>query len=217
MATKIGQKNGYAIFKGKEEIGTDITKKITVPTDNAEVIEVHFINAEENFSNNFNYYIKGTITKSKSHPRKIRVYLANQESTAKYDIAVLNIGVDRINDDIERKEPFKIGFRPGKYSYSKLVFENITDNLTTDNKKFKLEFDSAFKLGNILSGEKIVQLGIQADPGFIFFINGEPIKVGRRGFFEAPDGYEITDIAVTEPNFIMDYKYEVMEAMEGGN
>ena len=45
----------------------------------------------------------------------------------------------------------------------------------------------------------------------IFLINGEPIKVGRRGFFEAPDGYEITDIAVTERNFIMDYKYEVME------
>ena len=58
-----------------------------------------------------------------------------------------------------------------------------------------------------------VQLGIQADPGFIFLINGEPIKIGRRGFFEAPEGYEITDIAVTEPNFIMDYKYEVMEGV----
>ena len=211
MATKIGQKNGYAIFKNKEEIGTKIKDNLTVPTDNAEVIQVYFINPDENFSNNFNYYIEGTITKNKRHPRKIRIYLTDKENTTKYDIAVLNIGVDRINDAEERKEPFKIAFRPGKSSYSRLVFENIADNLTTDNKKFKLEFSSAFKLGNILSGEKIVQLGIQADPGFIFLINGEPIKVGRRGFFEAPDGYEITDIAVTEPNFIMDYKYEVME------
>ena len=213
MATKIGQKNGYAIFKDKEEIGTNIIEKITIPSDSEEVIDVHFTNADENFSNSFNYYIEGKITKNKSHPRKIRVYLTNQESTVKYDIAVLNIGVDRINDGIERKELFKIGFRPGKSSYSMLVFENIADNLTTDNKKFQLEFDSALKLGNILSGEKVVQLGIQADPGFIFLINGEPIKVGRRGFFEAPDGYEITDIAVTEPNFIMDYKYEVMEGV----
>lgn len=216
MATKIGQKNGYAIFKNKE-VGTDIIEKITVPSDSKEVIDVHFINTDENFSNNFNYYIEGTITKNKNHPRKIRVYLTDKESTAKYDIAVLNIGVDRIKDAKERTEPFKIAFRPGKSSYNRLVFANIEDNLTTDNKKFKLEFESVLKLGNILSGEKIVQLGIQADPGFIFLINGEPIKVGRRGFFEAPDGYEITDIAVTEPNFIMDYKYEVMEVMEGGN
>ena len=213
MATKIGQKNGYAIFKDKEEIGTNIKEKLTIPSSNEEIIEVYFTNVDENFSNNFNYYIDGTITKSKSHPRKIRVYLTNQESTTKYDIAVLNIGVDRIKDNKERTEPFKIAFRPGKSSYSRLVFENIADNLTTDNKKFKLKFNSALKLGNILSGEKVVQLGIQADPGFIFLINGEPIKVGRRGFFEAPDGYEITDIAVTEPNFIMDYKYEVMEGV----
>ena len=211
MATKIGQKNGYAIFKDKEEIGTDITKKIIVPSGNEEIIEVRFTNTEENFSNNFNYCIEGTITKNKNHPRKIRVYLTDKESTAKYDIAVLNIGVDRAKDAKERTEPFKIAFRPGKSSYNRLVFANIEDSLTTDNKKFKLEFNSALELGNILSGEKIVQLGIQADPGFIFLINGEPIKVGRRGFFEAPDGYEITDIAVTERNFIMDYKYEVME------
>ena len=56
MATKIGQKNGYAIFKDKEEIGTNIIEKITVPSDSEEVIDVHFTNAEENFSNNFNYY-----------------------------------------------------------------------------------------------------------------------------------------------------------------
>lgn len=211
MATKIGQKNGYAIFKDKEEIGTNIKENITVPSGNEEIIEVYFTNTEENFSNNFNYYIEGTITKNKRHPRKIRVYLTDKENTSKYDIAVLNIGVDRVDDGTERTEPFKIGFRPGKSSYSRLVFENIVDNLTTDNKKFKLEFNSAFKLGNILSGEKVVQLGIQADPGFIFLINGEPIKIGRRGFFEAPEGYEITDIAVTERNFIMDYKYEVME------
>ena len=125
----------------------------------------------------------------------------------------MNFQDGSIKDDEKRTEPFKIAFRPGKSSYSRLVFENIADNLTDDNKKFQLEFKSALKLGNILSGEKVVQLGIQADPGFIFLINGEPIKVGRRGFFEAPEGYEITDIAVTEPNFIMDYKYEVMEGV----
>ena len=212
MATRIGQKNGYAIFNNSEvKIGEDISLNIFPSDEPSSIIEVRYKDTDKKFSNNLNYFIEGTFTKSKQHPQKINVYLTNQESTAKYNIATFNIDTD-ISDNTEIKtEPFKIAFRPGKSKYDKLVFENIIDSVNTNDKKFNLYLTSAMQLRSITSGEKITQLGIQADPGFIFLMNGEPIKVGKRGFFESPEGYEITDIAVTEPNFIMDYKYETME------
>ena len=212
MATRIGQKNGYAIFNNSEvKIGEDISLNIFPSDEPSSIIEVRYKDTDKKFSNNLNYFIEGTFTKSKQHPQKINVYLTNQESTAKYNIATFNIDTD-ISDNTEIKtEPFKIAFRPGKSKYDKLVFENIIDSVNTNDKKFNLYLTSAMQLRSITSGEKIIQLGIQADPGFIFLMNGEPIKVGKRGFFESPEGYEITDIAVTEPNFIMDYKYETME------
>lgn len=212
MATRIGQKNGYAIFNNSEvKIGEDISLNIFPSDEPSSIIEVRYKDTDKKFSNNLNYFIEGTFTKSKQHPQKINVYLTNQESTAKYNIATFNIDTD-LSDDTEIKtEPFKIAFRPGKSQYDKLVFENIIDSVSTNDKKFILHLTSTMQLRSITSGEKIIQLGIQADPGFIFLMNGEPIKVGKRGFFESPEGYEITDIAVTEPNFIMDYKYETME------
>lgn len=215
MATRIGQKNGYAIFNNSEvKIGENISLNIFPSDEPSSIIEVRYKDTDKKFSNNLNYFIEGTFTKSKQHSQKINVYLINQESTAKYNIATFNIDTD-LSDNTEIKtEPFKIAFRPGK-SYDKLVFENIIDSVNTNDKKFILSLTSAMQLRSITSGEKIIQLGIQADPGFIFLMNGEPIKVGKRGFFESPEGYEITDIAVTEPNFIMDYKYETMETMKG--
>ena len=216
MATKIGQKNGYAIFNNSNiDIGTNILSSLSIVSENnADVVkEIRYNSTDSKFSNNLNYYITGTITKSKSYPRKINVYLTDAESSAKYNIATFNIDVDRSTSSSVQKETFKIAFRPGKSQYTKLVFENVVDNVDTINKQFKLTLTSAMELRNILSGENVIQLGIQADPGFVFLINGETMKIGRRGFFESPDNYSITDIAVTEPNFIMDYKYEVMEGV----
>lgn len=69
------------------------------------------------------------------------------------------------------------------------------------------------QLSNIFDNINIVQFGLQADPGFIFLINGEPMRVGRTGFFESPEGYEISNVGVTEPNFIIDYKYKVVKGV----
>lgn len=207
MATKIGQKNGYA-FTNQESFGAEILTKLNIVANLQEMITVTLDEGSSYFSNNNNYYIEGTINKVGTE-RKIKVYLANQEGTSKYEIAILTISAKRNNND--NMEHFKIAFRPGKSSYSKLVFENITEN--SSEKNINLGFTAAWQLNNILSNEKVIQLGVQADPGFIFLINGEPIRVGRTGFFEAPEGYEITDISVTGVNFIMDYKYEVEEGV----
>lgn len=204
MATKIGQKNGYS-FSSQESFGKPLSK-FEIATNNSPIVTV--ILNEGYFSNNNNYYIEGTITKVGT-ARKVKAYLANQEGTSKYEIAILTITPKKNENDMV--ENFKIAFRPGKSSYSKLVFEDITENLS--NKDITLSFTAAWQLRNILSGEKVIQLGVQADPGFIFLINGEPIRVGRAGFFESPEGYEITDISVTDTNFIMDYKYEVVEGV----
>lgn len=57
---------------------------------------------------------------------------------------------------------------------------------------------------SILTGN-FKRIGIQASSDFLFFINGEPLKVGRSGFFETPDNFVITSIGFSSPNFICDY------------
>ena len=209
MATKIKQKNGYAIFNNSDvKIGEEIINQFNVIDEKAIATVIYKPELQKNFSNNLNYYIEGTISKHKEFGRKINIYLTDSNSSVKYNITTLNIEKDSSEDNKIHKEPFKIAFRPGKSQYNRLVFENIIENVTSEDRDFTLNLTSILQLRNILSGEKVIQLGVQADPGFIFLLNGEPIKIGRRGFFESPEGYEITDIAVTEPNFIMDYKYE---------
>ena len=208
MATKIGQKNGYAIFNNSDtSIGDEIVNQFSV-IDGDAIITIVYSELEKNFSNNLNYYIEGAISKNKRYSRKINIYLTDNNSTAKYTIATLNIDRDSLEDEEVHMEPFKIAFRPGKSQYNQLVFENVIDNVGSSDKDFIIDLTSVMQLKSIVSGEKVIQLGSQADPGFIFLLNGEPMKIGRRGFFESPEGYEVTDIAVTEPNFIMDYKYE---------
>ena len=56
-----------------------------------------------------------------------------------------------------------------------------------------------------LPGAKWKKIGIQADPGFVFFINGEPIMVGRSGFAETPDDYMISAVGFLNNQFICDY------------
>ena len=57
----------------------------------------------------------------------------------------------------------------------------------------------------ILPGSKWKKIGIQADPGFVYFVNGEPIMVGRSGFSETPDDYTVSAIGFLNENFVCDY------------
>ena len=207
MATFVSQKNGYSMITAENPspFGTAINFKYADSQDGN--IHKIFLDTEEGFSNSFNYYIEGTISKHESAERKIKIYLLTLEQDSKFDIATLNIGTGKKGSvDLE---PFKIALRPGKASYKWLVFENIQEDLAPEQRQYDLNIGTVLQLNNIFTGEKIIQLGLQADPGFIFILNGEPMKVGRRGFFETPDGYEITDVAVSNENFVIDYKYKV--------
>lgn len=57
----------------------------------------------------------------------------------------------------------------------------------------------------ILPGSKWKKIGIQAEPGFVYFVNGEPIMVGRSGFSETPDDYTVSAIGFLNENFVCDY------------
>ena len=141
--------------------------------------------------------------KNKNFTRKIKVYLENDENSSKFDIATINIDIG------QEEELFKIAFRPGKSAYRYLIFENIASN----DAIFQFKPKTIMQLSNIFDNINIVQFGLQADPGFIFLINGEPMRVGRTGFFESPEGYEISNVGVTEPNFIIDYTHKVVKGV----
>lgn len=218
--TRIGQKNGYAIFNNPSAtIGVDKafqvkdTNGIDINLDNEgnmiqEPVSKYrvLLKNGEMFNNQFDYLITGYIDKNKNFNRKIKVYLENDEGSSKFDIATININ---IGQEEQEEELFKIAFRPGKSTYRYLIFENIASNDTV----FQFKPKTIMQLSNIFDNMNIIQFGLQADPGFIFLINGEPMRVGRTGFFESPEGYEISNVGVTEPNFIIDYKYKVVKGV----
>lgn len=218
--TRIGQKNGYAIFNNPSAtIGVDKafqvkdTNGIDINLDNEgnmiqEPVSKYrvLLKNGEMFNNQFDYLITGYIDKNKNFNRKIKVYLENDEGSSKFDIATINID---IGQEEQEEELFKIAFRPGKSTYRYLIFENIASNDTV----FQFKPKTIMQLSNIFDNMNIIQFGLQADPGFIFLINGEPMRVGRTGFFESPEGYEISNVGVTEPNFIIDYKYKVVKGV----
>lgn len=216
--TRIGQKNGYAIFNNSSAtIGVDKafkvkdTNGIDINLDNEGNIQepvsrYRVLLKDEMFNNQFDYLITGYIDKNKNFNRKIKVYLENDEGSSKFDIATINID---IGQEEQEEELFKIAFRPGKSTYRYLIFENIASNDTV----FQFKPKTIMQLSNIFDNMNIIQFGLQADPGFIFLINGEPMRVGRTGFFESPEGYEISNVGVTEPNFIIDYKYKVVKGV----
>jgi hypothetical protein len=216
--TRIGQKNGYAIFNNSSAtIGVDKvfkvkdTNGIDINLDNEGNIQepvsrYRVLLKDEMFNNQFDYLITGYIDKNKNFNRKIKVYLENDEGSSKFDIATINID---IGQEEQEEELFKIAFRPGKSTYRYLIFENIASN----DAIFQFKPKTIMQLSNIFDNMNIIQFGLQADPGFIFLINGEPMRVGRTGFFESPEGYEISNVGVTEPNFIIDYKYKVVKGV----
>lgn len=216
--TRIGQKNGYAIFNNSSAtIGVDKafkvkdTNGIDINLDNEGNIQepvsrYRVLLKDEMFNNQFDYLITGYIDKNKNFNRKIKVYLENDEGSSKFDIATINID---IGQEEQEEELFKIAFRPGKSTYRYLIFENIASNDTV----FQFKPKTIMQLSNIFDNMNIIQFGLQADPGFIFLINGESMRVGRTGFFESPEGYEISNVGVTEPNFIIDYKYKVVKGV----
>lgn len=61
----------------------------------------------------------------------------------------------------------------------------------------------------ILPGSRWKKIGVQADPGFVYFVNGEPIMVGRSGFSETPDNYPISAVGFLNEKFICDYFIEI--------
>lgn len=76
--------------------------------------------------------------------------------------------------------------------------------------RLQLQYDlqnniKKINIDNLLIGSKWKKIGIQADPGFVYFINGEPIMVGRSGFSETPDDYSISAVGFLNRNFVCDY------------
>lgn len=149
---------------------------------------------EMSFQKGIPYYLSIKIEKEKgenSQNREITVQLQNdliENFSSTENQTISKIQLLRSTSEEDAFEIFHFIFTPSK-NYNKISFIISRDlkNLEDWEKYAKIEVNKFQKLNNLLSLlqiSQINQLGIHADPGTLMCINGEEIKIGKRGVFE---------------------------------
>lgn len=171
----------------------------------------------EKFSSNEAYYIECKVMKT-TNSQTIALKLINDAIDSNYiQLGMLNIPA-KANDN-DKTETVRLCFKPTSGSYSKLLFFLYSEGKEGSNLESTI---NGYTVSNLITSTistetfgSIVQLGVQAKPGFKFVIDGEEIEVGRTGIYELPvEPYSIDYFGVinkNKDNFIIDYKFE-----EGG-
>jgi hypothetical protein len=90
--------------------------------------------------------------------------------------------------------------------------DNIKNNLFKNGKTDYSIIAEATELmdnSNYISVSSIDKLGVQARPGSIFAINGEPIRIGKTGTYELifNEVYVNSLKVLSQDQFLFDYKY----------
>lgn len=175
------------------------------------------------------------------HPLTLGFALQNKISVEYGESAVIQnidrgkMGVGIKDGENENIKEFELIFTPNQNGYNYFVVRiirtisdytiNNNKNLDTIKTKMNLEeIDGTVlalingslivrELNNLISSKEYTKLGIQTNPGTLFQLNGEPIRVGKSGFYEMLSG----DIRVkslgayidnNDQPFIVDYQYE---------
>lgn len=162
-----------------------------------------------------NYYLFVSI-KRLSDDQNIKVKLLNNKDNEYLQVQELYIPSSSENNAYFNVE---IAFRPIRGEWDKIVFEPTDETTTPIFEENSLELDLVKNLieEDSVIKENIIQLGIQAEPGFLFIMNGEPIRVGRTGIYELMDSYTITNLglipkrdkdepSISKDYFLLDYK-----------
>lgn len=136
-------------------------------------------------------------------------------------ILASKIKVDKyVNGENDEYFNYEIIFKPNdSYSYLGFIAERTATDYAGDKQTYisistiDLSDQGCFKIvRDILPVHPIRRLGVQSSPGFICVVNGEPIKLGRRGQYELNNGMEINSVGVISfPDdgmpFLIDYAW----------
>ena len=170
-----------------------------------------------------NYYIRFRIYK-KANPQTIIIKLIN---TNKQTDNIQNLRTIVVDAGRETEyNTYEIVIPPNN-NYNQIKFE-LQRELEDYNKKNSdgtygrickvevIRLDEIYNvidyLTTIINKSALLQIGVQSAPGLLMCINGEEIRVGRRGLYEILNGYKVTFIGfIVEPNdnkhFMLDYQY----------
>lgn len=175
--------------------------------------------SKRKFKSGEDYYITFTIKQDLQTRLNINIALVNGDIFSKEKQIIKNIILKPGNGEIN----FELIFKPRYNNYDKLFFilERTNDDYNMAPRKIQLYNCRINKIVNLINKmesdiDYVTEIGIQAEEGSLFSLNGEEIRIGRSGIYELHfDGIKITQVGAIESllhskkdnNFIIDYKY----------
>lgn len=141
------------------------------------------------------------------------------------DMLMIPTWLDSLDIEKEPSAIFDTTFRPVEdFTHAVLEIERTGDdwNIMNDDGEYGRTIDPSkvsfkcYKINDLVdkmsSGMPLSHIGVWGKPGLLMTVNGEPIRIGPRGFYEQ-DSIPITSIGVIAQNyatdmFTIDYKYQ---------
>lgn len=220
MSFNIGQYRGI-ISEPSSNLSTKI-ETITVTNDDNITYKNTCINYQ--FLAGTFYYLQVQILRGEAE-KTITVQLQGEEDASSGD----NLTFVENNQIIERitVPPNFQSDKPLTSTYSFIInpvrnFDKIVFVLSRNfaqqiEAEVTITINKFYPISNLLNnfssnGAEITQLGVHAAPGTLMCINGEPIRIGKRGVFELNDTsiIRITFINIVSnigTHYIIDYRY----------
>lgn len=188
-----------------------------------------YLDGKNTLSSLNSYYLKFEVAQRIDSPQDFSIVLYNDNLEGDNSLSVRTLSVKQGNESTI----FELIFTPNN-NYNKIVFElkRLALDFTLVNPDGKsgrimdIKILNLYIVNNVMDYlsstfdglTKLKKIGIQAQPGFLFVLNGEEIRVGRTGIYELYNnnitvsyiGFIIKDSAFTQDGkefFIMDFKY----------
>lgn len=171
------------------------------------------------------YYLRFRIKRRADSRQSITIKLINTNQLSNNEQAIETITVEQ---DIEEKyQTFDLVISPNAV-YNEIYFylNRIQDDYTivnqdgTNGRKINVDVQSVSEFYNIINylntsidnKGRLIQIGVQGNPGTLMSINGEGIRIGKSGIYEINNGFAVTALgfAITQNEdkyFILDYQY----------
>lgn len=186
----------------------------------------------KNVSSVYSYYLKFKVQHREDSVQNFTIKLKNTELETDNVQSVREFTV-KLGSSSEW-DTYEIIFNPNS-NYNEIIFElsrlaldfNMDNGDSTSGRIMVIEILDFCLVTNVISSylsnkysglTTLKKIGIQGPPGLIFTLNGEEMKIGRRGIYElyydgitiSYIGFVIKDSSFTQDGkdyFIMDFKY----------
>lgn len=188
-----------------------------------------YLYGENTLSSLYSYYLKFEVKQRVDSMQDFSVMLYNDNLEGDNSLSVRTLSVKQGNESTV----FELIFTPNS-NYNKIVFElkrlaldfSLTNEDGRSGRIMDVEILNLYIVNNVMNYlsstfdglTELKKIGLQAQPGFLFVLNGEEIRVGRTGIYELYNtnitisyiGFIIKDSAFTQDGkefFILDFKY----------